>query len=433
MPSVSMATYRLLQRVLSPLCGLSQMIAFSLRSRSEAKFITSGGELTGVHVWLNQSAPRPGAHHIGASACSVDACLIKTLGETIERYSHYSIAKCLNPRFASLREMKESSEPVPDLSELLSWTEEQVRQERFPFRQLQEDHMLGWIQSVSTEGEQLWLPAQMVLVGYNARKDLNEPWLLPAVTTGTAAHTDHIPALRNALLEIVQLDAAMGHWFTNTYPVRIVLDERTLSLSQMISRTFSSSELVASFFWLRSPDLFGTSIACVLENQAGRTPAIAIGLGSDWNLEQAMYKALLESLGVLQLAKLVTLSTHEINANSISDLDSNVAWYGQPEHAAIVRAKFFGGPAMNACDMEADFAGTDVEGIDKTVRSFTAAGKRLFIYDFTTPDIRDLGFCAVRAFCPDTLSLCLPSFPPKANRRFEAYGGFANVHPHPFP
>jgi thiazole/oxazole-forming peptide maturase SagD family component len=328
--------------------------------------------------------------------------------------------------------MNDQGKRVLDLAPFPSWTQDQLQSDHFPFRNLRDEDTLGWLESHSVTGENMWLPAQMVLVGYNARHDLGEPWLLPAVTTGTAAHTDPIAALKSALLEIVLLDAAMGHWFSNLQPTQIVPDRRTSVLSDIISQSFAGSEFAPSFFWLPSPDLFGTCVACLLECKGNSTPAIAVGLGSDWNLELAMYKALVEGVGVLQLAKLVSLSTRDINIDKISDLDSNVAWYGAPEHAGIVRDKFLG-PKVEAHNLAPDFSGSEIEGLERMVRSFTETGKRLFLYDFTTLDIEQLGFCAVRAFSPDTLSLCLPSFPQKANRRFDAYGGFSNAQPHPFP
>jgi len=408
------------------------MVTLTLRSRGEPKFITSGGELTGVHVWLNQPPPRPGAYHIGASARSLDECLIKTLGETIERYSHYAVAKLLKHRFASVHDMKERGEPIPDLQDLAFWTDEQLDNKHFPFRNLHEQDSVAWLDSVSVTGQHLWLPSQMILTGYQIRTDLREPWLFPAVTTGTAAHTDPLLAIKNALLEIVQLDAAMGHWFSNTRTPQIILDARTAGLADTISRAFAGSDFAPSFALLCNPDLFGISVACLLENKKSGTPGVVVGLGSAWKLEEAMYKALKEATGVLQLVKFVSLTPRDTNIANIADLDTNVAWYAKPVNSSIVLDKFLSGLKINAGDVAADFHGSDAEAMEKTVHSFAATGKRLFIYDFTTADIRDLAFHAIRAFSPDTLSLCLPSFCPRGHRRFAAYDGFRNVHPHPF-
>ncbi len=436
---VPASTAQLVRRMLCPLTGLTQAIGFVLRDPMEPRLAVAGGEMTGVHVLRGSPPPRPGAYHIGGAGVTYSEALIKTLGETIERYSHFAaLAGGVFVTVASPNTMRASGKLaiVPDSSTLYS--AEQLARPGFPFGPLSDDDQIGWVQAQSmTDGSSVAVAAQQALVGYARAR--GEPLFTAGVTTGSAAHTSREKALRNALLEIVQIDAAIGRWFGAERAVRIKFDDRVAVTQRLIGRTVHPHGPSLRFFWLPSADLPGISVACLVES--GVVPHVGVGLGCDFRLSHAIYKAFLEGVAVAHLAKIVLFrqrveaasSAVKRSMHAFYDLDSNVGHYAAGGDAEALERRFPNEPSIATSDIGADVCGTPHEDIKILVDAFAATGKRLALLDLTTPDVADLGFSAMRVYSPDTLSLPLPSAPPLRHPRFAAYGGIVHEYPHPFP
>ena len=151
-----------------------------------------------------------------------------------------------------------------------------------------------------------------------------------------------------------------------------------------------------------------------------------------------MYKAFLEGVAVAKLAK-VTLIRQAMESvpsvtdpSQIYDLDSNVAYYAVEGYNTF-RSKFGDSPDVSPSDLPQDVDSGITSDLRHLVDGFTSTRKELVFLDLTTTDIHDLGFCVVRVWSPDTISLSLPSAPPIMHPRFQAYGGITNEAPHPYP
>jgi hypothetical protein len=184
------------------------------------------------------------------------------------------------------------------------------------------------------------------------------------------------------------------------------------------------------------------SIACVVREKLRNIPAVAVGLGSDLSLNSAMYKALLEAVGVARLAKLVLMDEvigeaprrpADLDPRQLFDLDRNVAFYALARHSERVNAKFVDQPCIAASDLPADADSDLSDQIRMIVDGFRRSGKELLFCNLSSPEVRQLAFTALRVWSPDTLGLALPSAPPAVHPRFAAYGGFQNDAPHPYP
>ena len=442
--SVSPETRRLIRQTVSPLCGLAQAVYLALYDRLGPHFFVAAGDLTGVHVLLNQPKPRSGVYHIGGSGVVLEEALIRTLGESVERYTQLLAGIHFRGRvqLASYRQMAARGECVLPFEQLRLFSPAQYAKAGFPFQPFSEDSLLGWVQVASIRSEHpTWVPAQCLFVGYAVHAQ-GEPWVFPAVTTGSAAHRNYASALHNALLELIQIDSAMGHWYTGATAARIELDQRTAALERLMQRQFEKGTALPQFYWLPNADLPGLTVACVLKGKPGTAPAAAVGLGCDLKLKHALYKALLECVGVAQMAKLTLLDNsmrasveegYVLDLQHIYDLDRNVAYYALPKHSAPVFAKFDERQSIKASELPPD-VNDDIDAQNRLLlKGFLDSGKELVAADLTTRDCKQIGFVALRVWSPDTLSLCIPSAPPAAHPRFQAYGGFQNDRPHPYP
>lgn len=411
--------------------------------------ITVGAELAGVHVLFGGRARRPGSYHIGAGGLFIEEVIVRTLAETAERYAQMTAAHfgAFDIKFQTYVEMQGSvasdSDLIPEDS-LDLFDSTAFNKPNFPFAPFCANSPLGWVTMESMVGARpMAIPAQMVLVGYRTQRQLGERATFSSVTTGTAAHRTHDLALINGLLELIQIDAAVGHWYSGWPCDEIRLDERTRTLQGIVER-HNNGRLSApstTFMYISNPDLPGFPIACVLRGPKGTSPEVAVGLGCALGLEEAMYKSWLEALGVWDLATINMIessrrSPREMDQEKprqIFDLDSNVAYYAEGHGSNVFADRFSPRSVLGASALGTDFVGSADDRIRYLVDAFRDSEKRLYRLDLTTRDVEELGFAIERVWSPDTLSLPLPSAQPTRHSRFIAYGGASNEYPHPYP
>ncbi|MCQ4080757.1 YcaO-like family protein [Streptomyces sp. RB6PN25] len=426
------------RRMHSRLCGLIPSMGGLNKPLRSPRMFVEGAELTGVHLWSGQPAPKPGFYHIGGYGFLPFESRIRVLGETLERYAgHAAVAEERFPvTMASQAELAEQGEPVIAEDRLRLFDAAQLARDGFPYQRFDPHTPIGWVKLPSlTDSSEAWVPAQMFLLGYVPAP--GEPHLVSAVTTGTAAHTSPDAALRGALFELVQIDTAIGHWFGTTDSVLIEPDSRLTALQAFLARHYTGL-VKPEFHYLPNPDLPGFTVACLLRNPKGALPALCAGLGSGASLERAVYRALLETVGVHALASWTLLEEGEATPgpdrlSGMFDLESNVGYYATREGAAVVEERFSRHECKPAGELPPDDTRSGRQVARSVVEAFRSTGKTLYWADLTSCDIRDLGFTVMRVWSPDTLSLPLPSAPAAAHRRFADHGGFTNPQPHPYP
>lgn len=442
-PELEYKTQHLMQRMLNPICGLTQEIGFVKRSKFGSRILTAGAEITGVHHLLNKKDPGRGAYHTGGAGIYLNESVIKSLGETIERYSQLisEISRQHSSIFASYTDMQTNQENVLSKDYLDLYTEKQLENKHFPFKSFNQELPLSWLTAKSLiSGQSYHVPAQLMLVGYQVKHKQNEPWYATAVTTGTAAHTNLTSALLGAILEIIQIDSTIGHWYGDYAIPEIIFDKRTKPIESLLIKYGNIEHNPVRFFWLKNPDLPGISIACLLERPEHSIPRVSIGLGASTSLNDAIYKAYLEAVGVSNLSNILILkealhpdSNKYFEADGIYDIDKNVALYGKGFNHSVIGKKFDSNNKIKATDISPDILGTKEEQFKTLVNGFASTGKDLLFLDLTNTEAKELGFYVPRLWSKDTLSLCFPSAPPAKHPRFKSYGGFKHDIPHPYP
>ncbi len=434
---LSPETQYLNKKAISPLCGIVQEIGYLRRSSRCPKVILTGADLTGVHVLLNKTHPGWGGYHVGAAGINLNDTLIKTLGESVERYAQLvsALSNRFSTKFCSYKELVQfEGDAVLSEDRLNLFGQHQYKQPDFPLTSYEGQH-LDWIKLPSLLSTySMWVPTQSVLIGYQINYRQNEPRVSVAVTTGTAAHTDKTKALINAVLELIQIDSAMGHWYSGRRAMRIIFDHRTRHLESVLMQHGKVDLSKFSFHWLENPDLAGFSVACVYRD-SNTIPKISIGLGADVLLTRAMFKAYLEAVGVVGLSRMIILQ-NQITYSDHSyfyDLDKNVGYYALGHHYSFIDNKFPLDQGILATHLPPDLEGSDEKKLSFIVASFKSSNKELLFCDLTCVEAADLGFTVPRVWSPDTLSLCLPSAPWIKHPRYLDYGGVAHELPHPYP
>ncbi len=429
-----------LRSALNPLCGLVQQIGFIYRDSADPKILVAGADLCGVHVTQNRPAPKRGAYHIGGAGIYADEVIIKCIAESLERYVHFLPEyPQAQTDWLSYQALKEKEAPVIDAQYLQFFSKEKTADESFPFQKFEASKPMTWVctQSLLDKEHSIYIPLQLMAVGYPVKKSEGEPWLLPAVTTGTAVHVTTEQAIRNALLELIQVDAVMGHWYTQSSCYEILQDARTRPLQKLLKKYTPYGMKAPRFFWIRSADLSGFVIACIL--QGASKPRFAIGLGADTDLLSAMYSAFLEAAGVLQLAKInlfTSSAPHSAkyeNKSAIYNLDDNVVLYAQQDYSNNIKDKFLQAKCIFASHLPDDLQGNTREQVDILLADFKKTNKDIYTLEVACPEAIDLGLQVCRLWSPQLLSLVIPGAVPDMHSRFNDYGGLSHEDPHPYP
>lgn len=441
-------TQRLLNQLISKLCGIGVDIGFLSPNSADPNIMTSGVYLTGLHYLLDRPDPGRGGYHVGGIGTGTNETLIKSLAESVERYCQLMAWQAVGPnyptRFCSYTELLNSGEQVVKDHIFSQFSSDQYQSPDFVFNQFKKEDCIQWIQLPSLlNNEALWCPAQLLFIGYNCQP--GEILINSAASTGTAAHINYQLALNNAILELIQLDSAIGHWYTESPCYEIKLDERTSRLSKFMAEHARKSNLKQRFYLLPNPDMPGFSIACMWYRDSTQGPPyVAIGLGIELSLEQAMYKAYLEGYSIVNLARMLIYKRQYLpdqeegqqafTPERMYDLNANVAYYALGYGEEALSRNFLKAECLNASALEKDQTFTSIEDqLRYLIASFRKQGKELCYADLTSCEVQQFGLKVPRVWSPDLLSLCLPSTPPFGNPRFNQYGSKRYLEPHPYP
>lgn len=428
-------------QIYSPITGIIKSVGYILPSYGDSDAAVLGADLTGVHNLVGLPEPKPGSYHIGGTGFLRFEPLIRTFGESIERYAGVVSALSLEQagKFSSYNELaEENSNSVIDMNYLDIYNQNQLLSSDIPFKKFDRTSQYKWIElpDLANPDCKKWAPVQKLSIGYAPESKMSENRFDMAVSSGTAAHTDPRKAIISSILELIQVDSAIGHWYGNLESVKIILDNRTRNLTNILNRFSKRANIKYDFFLLPSPGFNVFSVACIAEDTLKRKPRLGVGLGISLNLEEALYKSLLEGIGVFSLAKwnLINDAFNEPNHTSHLDFDSSVATAATDCGAENVAKRFNSVASVNASDIPSDYLEQGTDELRYLVEEFKKQDMSLLFLDFTTDDIKMLGFTVSRVWSPNLLALCFPNIPPLMHPRFASYGGATRpIVPHPYP
>jgi len=440
----------LLEDVLKTICaehgGITQSLLVSPLKFSEQLDIRSViAQMPGYHrILLDPHLDIQ--YHLSGYGRYYEEALIRLAGEAIERYS-LLVAPCTLADavcYASYAEIKKSGRVIPfEYLQLFSEAEyAKLNRGRYRgFRPLKVDDVVGWVRcpSLFASGSEIWVPAQLLFVGYRLNRERGEVAFCPAFSTGTAAHTSPQQALQSALLEFIEIDALMLHWYTRIGAKRVVIDD--LSVVALMPQLFgpgSRYEVLA--LDLRVLDNVDAHVlGAALINKRQERPFIMMGAQGHLDPARACYRGMMEAIaisflgiyGPLYLPKEYLLTSEA----GYTDLDTNVAFFASPERAAekrdVIHKLVAGQTALSAMH---SFASGDVNADTvRLIRQLSSVSEYGVYLDVTPPETRSRGWHVMRVFIPELLTMCVPGVPYSQHPRIKAHGGIRNGYPHPMP
>jgi thiazole/oxazole-forming peptide maturase SagD family component len=441
----------LVEDVLKPICsehgGIVRSLLVSPASYAEDLVIKSVvAQMPAYHKVL-LSPHLEMQYHLSGYGSFYEEALIRVAGEAIERYSlmvaQYGLADKI--RYASYEEVAKDGLVVPfDYLRPFSDADyEKLNRGQYRgLRRLEPADVVGWVScpSLFDAGSEIWVPAQMLFVGYKLSAAHGEVAFCPGFSTGTAAHTSLAKALQNALLESIEIDALMLHWYTDFTAPEVIVDD--LTIAGLVPKLFAADsryELLA----LDLKVLDGVDahvLGAVLVNKKRDRPFIVFGAQGHLDPVRGFYRALMEAVaiaflgiyGPLYLPQEYFASTA---GATFTDLDRNVAFFASPEDSEEKRAvirKLIGGRRVLS-GMKSHDSGDAGADVARLVRQLSSVSRYGVYLDVTPPETRGRGWTVMRVLLPELVTMCVPGVPYREHPRFKVYGGVRNEFPHPLP
>lgn len=387
-------------------------------------------------------------YHLSGYGVSYEEALIRLAGEAIERYALLVSQVTLADRieYATYNEIANTSGAVPfEWFQLFAEADyEKLNRGQYRgIRALKRDDVVGWLRcpSLFDSSREILMPAQMIFVGYRLNRDRNEVAFCPGFSTGTAAHRSVPKALQNALLEFIEIDALMLHWYAALRAPRVTMDD--LSVARLLPRLHEAScryEVIP----LHLNCLAGVEahvIGSILINRHGERPYIVLGAQGHLDPARACYRSVMEAVAIAFLGIYGPVYLPEKYLTSrpdgacFDDLDANVAFFASPEGCAVKRQvieRLMGDPVVLS-GMASYDTGDTLADTARLIRQLSPHSEFGVHLDITPPEVADRGWRVMRVFLPELVTMCVPGVPYGRHPRLLAHGGIRNEFPHPLP
>ncbi|WDV46632.1 YcaO-like family protein [Clostridiaceae bacterium M8S5] len=389
-------------------------------------------------------------YHIIGYGSYYEEAFIKYIGESIERYASLVGGKLLEDKveYASYNEISKKGKAMP-LKYMNVFTDEQIieikeRKLILCDKRASEDDIIGWVKcpSLFNPDEGIYVPMQMLFIGYENDISKKEYRYIPAFSTGTASHKSYFNALKNSLIEYIQIDAFMINWYTKRKSKRVIIDDEIVNQILKKHNLYgekSAYEIIPLYISLDDVKLPNYSV--VLKRKDGESPFMLVGVQADTHPKHGILRGVMEALPISQSVFYNTIFYEEAIKQVTSekpwfiDLDKNVLFYAMPhrkDEKERVLADMIEGEIKltNIPNYEGKNAKEDVAYLIKELKKIS---EYAVVLDITPPEAREKGWYVTRVLVPEILEMCIPDYPFANHPRMLQYGGVKNEYPHPMP
>jgi thiazole/oxazole-forming peptide maturase SagD family component len=385
-------------------------------------------------------------YHLSGYGLYNEEALVKLMGESVERYAAMTAIRLFDDqfRYASYQEISAEGPTLPlEYLGIFSPEQQQTlsgRLHRYASRPPTVDDVIAWVRcpALTRPGEEIWVPAQLFFLGFTTNTRHQDLLFTPSFSTGTAAHISLDRALRNALIEAVQIDSFILNWYTSTPAPAVVVDDPDMHRLLATLKLGPGSPYTVKAQYLTRPELPLPTIGVFLDRRTDSLPLISFGVQGDGDPKYAFLRGVMESAAILGLgmysAIFDTAKVHAaMNSSPYLDLDTNVLYFASPQDAAekraLVASRFAGSVKLS----EIQGLGSEQDTLGALIRMVAGVSQWATYLDITPPELDGTPWKVVRVLIPELLSMCLPGMPPRAHPRMVRYGGVTNDRPHPLP
>ncbi|SCX19466.1 thiazole/oxazole-forming peptide maturase, SagD family component [Lachnospiraceae bacterium YSD2013] len=426
---------------------LQGVIAPMVKTPPEPRLRSMTGNMPHYHKLTFDDPDKNVSYHISGYGLYNEEAFIRFMGESVERYAPIVTENIYTKEavFDSYANMKKRGKVLP-LEYINLFDEEQQKRvhELIPEcsgRHVDENDIISWIScpSLIYPGENIWVPRELMFVGYVKSKDKEEVWTTSSFSTGTAAHRTMKKALINALTEYIQIDSFVISWYTARKCKRIEIDDETiLKLLDGVGLGKDGPYEIIPFY-TTLPDLELPTVVVILRRKDDKLPQMVLGLQGDMDIRNAVLRGIFESTAIINMNIFDSMYDPGKIAYSnlespFCDLDTNVLFYGTPGNDKTIDAVLdkLVGETVKLSEFERKSMTMDEE-LEHLLNQVRKVSEYAVYLDITPPELAGKDWCVVRTLIPEICGMCFPGFPYKNHPRVKQYGGVQNEYPHPLP
>lgn len=376
------------------------------------------------------------AHEEGGGAFTTAAARIATYGEAIERYCG-CVYRADAFRRAAYDELQESAiDPTAVVN--FSQNQREAMDRRSDLCGPTDE--LSWVAGDALHtGETAFVPAQLVYLSYPPSE---EPFIRNPISSGLAAGESREMAVRNGLCELVERDAFVSYYLTETELPVIDPASGPPRIRRLVDRvTPNGLELTLLDATTDLGVPVGIAVLVDRNTQPAVTVAAAAGVDAAGVIESALAEVAQTRLSAIHRLDNTAQTPDDIDAGEITGYaDRGLFWAA---HDRISDLDFWIESDRETSSSE---FGMDTGENCDPVEQVTAAGYESYAVDVTTRDISNLGVSVQRVVAPRLQPLYLVEqlryfggnrlyeTPVKMGYRdSEPSDGDLNTVPHPFP
>lgn len=362
-------------------------------------------------------------YHPGGLATDRSSAMWAALGEFLEFVATtYDDDRVIERTYAEIADRALDPEAVVNFA---------PGQNRGRYHPVGEDAPIHWTKGADLHtGSTTYLPGFSVFVDYNAHHQS----YYPNYSFGSGVHADEASALRRAILELLEVDAAMVFWLNRIECPRIDLDTLSGSVADLIAAV-ETDGLVPNSVALEL-DVPVPIALSYLADPSGM-PATTFGLGSGPTIEAAVQSSLEECLQIRNTLEMLLAADGElpdVRADAFESFRDRAYYYARPRDAVGFLEELPEKPCEELAHVERDTSFSALSAL------LARRGIDAYSVDLTADAVREAGLHQARVVAP---ALAIPNIQPGVRflgtRRLESvprelgYEPGRNPAPHPIP
>jgi ribosomal protein S12 methylthiotransferase accessory factor len=384
---------------------------------------------------------------------NVDEAIAKLFGEMLERYPLliYRDKELLR---ASIKTLLKKKKIFLDPRMVSGFSGDQKN--IFSGYQFNKESLFCWTEGKSLfSGKKALIPSQLIFWNYNFQKyGWREPAIREQNTNGAGGHYALTKAILGGLYELIQRDGFLIYWLNGLSLQKIKND--SIEYEPLKNLLEDCQDLGLEVVFLNTMTELGVpSCICLVLDHSETGPKVSLGGGCESDWSKALYRSLIETLGVYHWIRLKKTELGEkypylekiekpFRDVSINQLKRLTLWANEKMFDKI---KFFlEGEEIDLNELtknQIKFTSPKKE-LEYLTEKFRSLGKEyeIFYYQAKHKMLDELGYFSVKVIVPALVPLYLREiYAPMGARRLKEVPpkiGFSsskewNPWPHPFP
>jgi ribosomal protein S12 methylthiotransferase accessory factor len=385
-------TLGVVDELVDPEFGVIQSIYFYPLRHDDPQFVHCHATMPD----LSRVTGRYSNRGTGSTALTKDVALVKAVGESVERYCG-DVRDQQDVIYAPYKKVRGDA---VDPRRFVMFHPKQYQSPNFPFPEVTEESMLGWVQGYSvTHRRPVLVPALQAHVGYSP---VEGEWFEMSPVSGYACGNTYEEAILNAVCEVVERDAFMVFWY-NYLPVPAfdLSAMRSEAARQTLDR-YSGTPVKLHCANITS-DIGIPAALAMMTSTAPGWPAAVVAAAADLDAERAITRALQElSANHLYIRSYWENPSHPLPQTpaQVAQMEDHGLFYCQPQNLGALDALLRPRENVRPEDVGGETSDDVLVNIERCVERLSALDLEVLAVDLTTPDVESLGLKVVKVLIP---------------------------------